>query len=67
MVQQTAIIFFKLSIAMRYSAALFMLYLVVNGISHRNLLLFALGDASAATWTLMALYYDSCSNGKKSK
>lgn len=58
MVQQTAVIFFKLSIVMRYLAGLFMLYLVLTGISHRNLLLLALGDVVAATWTLIALWND---------
>ena len=59
MVQQSAILFFKLSIVMRYLATLFMIYLVATGISHRNLLLLALGDAAAATWTLIALWYDN--------
>ena len=59
MVQQSTIIFFKLSILMRYLAGLFMLYLVVTGISHSNLLLLALGDVAAATWTLIALWNDN--------
>lgn len=59
MVQQEAIIFFKLSTAMRYLAGLFMLYLVVSGISPLNLLLLALGDVAAATWTFIALWKDS--------
>jgi len=67
MVQQSAVLFFKLSIAMRYLATLFMIYLVVTGISHRNLLLLALGDTTAATWTLIALWYDSRSANKKRK
>jgi hypothetical protein len=67
MVQQSAILFFKLSSAMRYLAALFMIYLVATGVSHRNLLLLALGDASAATWTLIALWQDNCSNNNESK
>ena len=65
MVQQSAIIFFKLSIAMRYLASLFMVYLVSTGISHRNLLLLAFGDAAAATWTFIALWHDSRSNGNQ--
>jgi hypothetical protein len=67
MVQQSAILFFKLSVAMRYLATIFMIYLVIAGISHRNLLLLALGDAVAATWTLIALWYDSRSANKKRK
>ena len=59
MVKQTAIIFFKLSIVMRYLAGLFMTFLVVNGISHRNLLLLAFGDMAGATWTFVALWKDS--------
>ena len=59
MVQQGAIIFFKLSTAMRYCAGLFMFYLVVSRISPVNLLLLALGDVAAATWTLVALWKDS--------
>jgi hypothetical protein len=65
MVQQSAILFFKLSIVMRYLSVLFMIYLVASGISHRNLLLLALGDAMAATWTLFALRHDSRSNNNK--
>ena len=65
MVGQSAILFFKLSVAMRYLATLFMIYLVSTGISHRNLLLFAFGDGAAATWTLVALWYDSHSNTDK--
>ena len=67
MVQQSAILFFKLSIVMRYLSVLFMIYLVANGISHRNLLLLALGDAMAATWTLLALWHDNRSNNNKRK
>ncbi|CAF0766553.1 unnamed protein product [Adineta steineri] len=67
MVQQSAIIFFKLSIVLRYLAALFMIYLVVSGISSYNLLLFALGDILAATWTLIALQRDNRSNNSKSE
>lgn len=65
MVQQSAILFFKLSIVLRYLSVLFMIYLVASGISHRNLLLLALGDAVAATWTLFALRHDSRSNNNK--
>jgi hypothetical protein len=60
MVQQTAIAFFKLSIAMRYVATLFMIYLVACGIAHQNLLLLAFVDTMTATWTLLALWYDNC-------
>ncbi len=59
MVQQTAVIFFKLSVVMRYLAGFFMLYLVFARISHRNLLLLAFGDVAAATWTFVALWNDS--------
>ena len=59
MVQQAVVIFFKLSTLMRYLAGLFMLYLVVTGISPGNLLWLALGDVAGATWTLIALRKDS--------
>jgi hypothetical protein len=67
MVQQSAIVFFKLSIAMRYFGTLFMIYLVTSGISHNSLLLLAFVDTMAATWTLLALWYDNCSNNTKRK
>lgn len=59
MVQQTAIIFFKLSIVMRCLAGLFMMSLVMTGISHPNLSLLAFGDIAAAIWTLIALWKDN--------
>lgn len=59
MVQQSVVIFFKLSVVMRYLAGIFMLYLVVTGISPHNLLLLAFGDVAAATWTFVALWNDS--------
>jgi uncharacterized protein YjeT (DUF2065 family) len=59
MVQQTAIVFFKLSIIMRYLTTLFMIYLANTGISSNcNLLVLAFAEAAAATWTLLALWYD---------
>jgi hypothetical protein len=67
MVQQSAIVFFKLSIAMRYFGTLFMIYLVTSGISHNSLLLLAFVDTMAATWTLLALWYDNCSINTKRK
>ena len=58
MVRQTAVIFFQLSVLMRYLASLFIVHLVVSGPSHRPLLLLALGDALGASWTLVALRQD---------
>ncbi len=67
MVQQSAILFFKVSIAMRYLATLFIIYLVAAGISPRSLLLLAFADTMTATWTLTALWYDNCSIYMKRK
>lgn len=66
MVQQSAIVFIKLSVLLRYVAALFMIYLVATGVSPFNLLLLAFGDIAAATWTFMAIRYDSRTTDKKS-
>ena len=62
MVYHTHVIYFKLSVIMRYLTAVFFGYLVVTDKAPRNLLLFAVGDATGATWTLISLWFDSRSN-----
>lgn len=67
MVDQCAVVFFKLSTIMRYFAGLFMIILVWTGISPANLLILAFGDLGAATWTLSALRIDSEDERKSKK
>ncbi|CAF1260622.1 unnamed protein product [Rotaria sordida] len=67
MVRETAVICFKFSVTMRYLAALSMFSMVITGISPQNLLLFAFGDAMAATWTVVVLRKDQQENQSKQK
>lgn len=65
MVQQTHVVYFKLSVIMRYAGALFMVYFVMTDKVPHNLMLIAIGDAIAASWTLFGLWYDNSSNNTR--
>lgn len=65
MVYHSHIIYFKLSVIIRYLITVFFVYLVVTDKGSPDLLLFGLGDAVSATWTLVALWYDGRSSNVK--